>query len=184
MLNLTRDLSVREIEGRTLLGRALTYNRAYTVTDDGVAWYQEGWRPGALSRSIAACRNAFELRDRHRDRRVGLVSFEDGEHELAFRATLDDSDPGQEALELVTAGTYRTVSVGFHPERQEPRASRDMPVWRTRASVRELSVSPVGQYPDAQVLSVRSGPRASDLIEELLARGARLLVECKDVGTP
>ena len=186
MLQLQRDLTVTDIEGRTLLGRALSYNRAYTVSDDGGrTWYQEGWRPGSLARSLNGCRNAFELREGHGHAyRIGLVSFDDSESELRFRAAIDDSEHGNLALERVEAGNLSTVSVGFHPERQELRNLATDPIWRTRASIRELSLARQGQYPDAKVLAVREARNRAAVIEDLLAMGAGLLSKCSDIGAP
>ena len=183
MLYLCRNLDVQDVEGRTLVGQALTYDRSYTVTDDGGrTWYQEGWRPGSLARSIAACRNSFELRAGHLDSRLGLVRFEDSPEALSYRATLDDSEQGEEALAEATRGNLRAVSLGFHPERQELRNTRTDPIWRTRASIRELSLSKAGQYPDARVMAIRSGPDRIAMINELLDKGQAVLLQTMDVG--
>ncbi len=157
MLELRRDLSVDDVEGRTLAGRALTYRRSYSVSDDnGRSFYTEAWAPGALAASIEACRNSFELRALHRDVRVGLVTFEDSHTDLRFRATVDGSDEGDQLLADVEALGMPQVSLGFRPRGE--RRDRSGVLWRLRAMVRELSVTDKAQYPDARVLALRDLP--------------------------
>lgn len=164
MLELVRDLPVDELTGRTLVGRALTYERSYRVSDDGGrTFYPEAWKVGALAQSIAACHNVFELRALHRDVRVGMVTFADGPAELRFHATVDESDDGDALLEDVRRAGLPGVSLGFRPrgERRDPSTGV---LWRLRALVRELSVTDAAQYPDAAVTAHRDYRGAMDAL--------------------
>jgi len=145
-----------------------------------MSYYREGWRPGALTRSITACRNTFELRTVHLDQRVGLVSFHDESGALAFRAPLDESEQGDLALAALEAGELPQVSVGFRP-RTAQRDSQQV-LWRTRADIRELSLTPQGQYADALVGAVRSAPTL-ERVQRTLDRSAALLLRLSDIGT-
>lgn len=167
MLELRRDLSVEDVEGRTLVGRALSYDRPYRVSDDGGQnYYDEGWRAGAVAQSMAAARNVFELRALHRDVRVGLVSFEDSTSDLRFRATIDGSEDGDALLAEVEANGLPGVSLGFRPRSQRPEHGV---LWRLRAVVRELSVTDAAQYPDASVFALRGLHTAASAANELAA---------------
>src|SRR6185369_6346928 len=156
MLELHRSYDLTDVDGRTVFGSALTYDRPYRVTDDGRNYYREGWRAGAVRTSLEACRNTFELRAWHTDTRIGLVHFEDGATGLTFRAPLDESDAGEAALADVLAGSFPAVSLGFRPRQQQRDAKQVL--WRTKADIRELSLAPRGQYADALVTAVRASP--------------------------
>jgi len=154
MLELHRAVEVSEVVGRTLEGAALSYGRTYKVSDDGgKTHYLEGWVVGAFAETIKHCRNVFELRNAHRDDRLGTVSFEDGSGALAFRATLDETDIGEAALDAYKQGRMTSVSLGFRPRRQDRTASGV--IWRNQADIRELSLASQGQYEDARVLAHR-----------------------------
>lgn len=168
-----RALAVADVDGRTLHGVALTFNRAYRVSDDGGQhWYHEGWRPGSLDRSINHCHNTFELRSTHRDVRVGLCSFEASPTQVYFRAPLDESDDGQRVLDQVTAGALRGVSVAFRPRSGQRDA--ELVRWYHRADIRELSMTPRGQYEDARVTHVRSGNGLAEALRALASADAFL----------
>lgn len=179
MIELTRSFTVDDVVGRTLEGTAVTYNRTYRVSDDGGrTFYREGWQPGSFAQSIVASRNTFELRHRHSPDRLGIVSFEDTHDLLAFRATLDDTEEGEQALENYESGMVRGVSLGFRPRKQDRGA--DGVLWRNRADIRELSLTPVGQYEDAKVLAVRD-TSTLQAISKLLLEGERVLAYCQTV---
>lgn len=174
-----------EATGRVIEGVALTYDRAYRVTDNGGrTHYHEGWRAGAFTEGLRATGNIHELRLDHQDVRAGRVAFADSPRALAFAATVDDGPLGDAALEHVDRGQVRTVSLRFVSDRQ---TTRDGVVWRLRAVPRELSlvVDREAQYDDAVVTARRAlevddadlaavSARAA-LAAELLARTRRNL---------
>jgi HK97 family phage prohead protease len=164
MMELRRDLSVEDVDGRTFVGRALSYEQPYRVSDDGHNWYDEGWRVGAVAESLKGARNTFELRALHRDVRVGLVSFQDGSTDLRFRAIVDDSEEGAQLLDDVEQVGLPGVSLGFRPRKQF--TGQGGVVWRMRALIRELSVTDRPQYPDAAVLALRSEPEHDAGVDE------------------
>src|SRR5580765_8470449 len=51
-----RSLPVADVslqgDGRSVVLKLLTYNRDYTVSDDGAHFYTERWRTGAFKRSL------------------------------------------------------------------------------------------------------------------------------------
>jgi len=175
MIELHRAVVVDDVIGRTLEGRAVTYGVTYRVSDDhGATYYREGWSIGAFTANINACRNTYELRRRHADHRLGMVTFDDSESHLAFRATIDETEDGDEALAEVETGDLRSVSLGFRPRRHAPADSNGV-IWRQKADIRELSLTPVGQYEDAKVLAVR------DATGETLAHIRKILVASASV---
>lgn len=174
MIELRRAMVVEDVVGRTLEGVALTYGRTYRVSDDGGrTFYREGWRAGAVTASLAAMRNVFEFRRQHADERLGVVSFDDGETVLTFRATLDESEDGDAALADVESGKMRSVSLAFRPRRHEPPDDNGV-LWRQRCDIRELSLTPIAQYNDAQVLAMRESSTLQE-IQRLRLAGQRLL---------
>jgi len=146
-----------EAVGRVIEGTALSYDRAYRVSDDGGrSFYHEGWRPGAFTEGLAATGNLHELRLGHEDVRAGRVAFADSARALGFAATVDDGPLGDAALEHVDRGDVVAVSLRFESDRQR---TVDGVVWRTRARPRELSLvldGQRGQYDDALITARRS----------------------------
>lgn len=169
---LTRTLNVLDVDGRTFVGRAVTYDKPYRVTDDGGrSFYEEGMRQGALTRTIHRNHNTFEFRDTHRDVRLGIVRFNDDRAEYAaFEATLDDTDAGDMALRAFDSGVSG-VSLGYRPVADH---TADGVVWRTEVAVRELSFADTNsaQYDDARVLARRAVEDDPDYAE-LLAQAGR-----------
>jgi phage head maturation protease len=161
-----------EATGRTIEGVALTYDRAYKVTDDGRRFYHEGWRAGAFTDGLAI-RPRVELRLGHEDVRVGEVGFADGARSLRFVATVEPGPLGDAALVHVDAGDVSAVSLRFESDRQR---TVDGVVWRTRARPRELSLvldGQRGQYDDALITARRALADVDDAdLVELRARAA------------
>jgi hypothetical protein len=99
-----------DVVGRRLEGRALAWDTLYRVTDDGVTFYEEGFRRGAAIESIRARRNWFEARDDHADVRVGYVGFSEADDGLMFAMTLDLTHDADEMLDhLRSASQGRRV---------------------------------------------------------------------------
>lgn len=158
-----------EVVGRTLEGQALAWNVLYEVTDDGRRFYTEGFRRNAFAQSIAQ-RTWCELRPEHHDERIGQVTFHESERGLVFVATIEQSYAGDRELSLVRNGERDGVSIRYTAIANERNAP---PWWRTRASLRELSLTARPQYgEDARVLAMRSRVPAYERppdVDELLA---------------
>jgi HK97 family phage prohead protease len=169
VIDLVRSIVVPDLEvtGRTLEGSALRWDTLYRVTDDGRRYYQEGFRRGAFTETLAA-RPWHELRPEHWDDRIGTVRFQEGGEGLVFTATVEPGDRGDDELELVRAGRRAGVSIRYRPVESQRGAP---PWWRTKVDLRELSLTARPQYgPDAKVLAMRSEPRPRDPeLDELLA---------------
>jgi phage head maturation protease len=164
-----------ETVGRVIEGTALTYDRAYRVSDDGGrTFYHEGWRPGAFVEGLRATGNVHELRLGHDDVRAGRVAFADTARALTFAATVDEGPLGDAALEHVDRGDVTAVSLRFESDRQ---TNLDGVVWRLRARPRELSLvldGQRGQYDDAVISGRRTMVEADDgEVAALAARAAR-----------
>jgi len=167
MLELIRslplDLEDVDIIGRRLEGQVLRWDVPYHVTDDGRNWYDEGFLRGCAALSIRHCFNDFDLRREHRDERVGRVGFTELDDGLMFRATVDGTEEGEAELVAIQTGLRRGVSIRYRPLTNEPLRGRseDGTRWRSKISIRELSLTAVPQFgPDAQVVAVRSHPSA------------------------
>ena len=158
-----------EVSGRTLEGQALAWNVLYEVTDDGRRFYHEGFRSHAFEQSIAQ-RTWCELRPEHHDERIGQVTFHESERGLVFVATIEHGYAGDRELSLVRNGERDGVSIRYTALSNERNAP---PWWRTRASLRELSLTARPQYgADARVLAMRAHAPAWERpadVNELLA---------------
>lgn len=157
-----------EVLGRTIEGLALSWNRAYRVSDDGGAtFYAEGWRPRAFEEGLAATGNIHEVRVDHADLRVGRVAFSEAERGLVFQATADTTPPGDAALEKAKAGRFVGVSLRYTSDRQN--ADPDGVVWRKRGVARELSLieSIRPQYEDAEITAVRGEVELVRALDEI-----------------
>jgi hypothetical protein len=89
VIDLVRSIVVPDLEvtGRTLEGSALRWDTLYRVTDDGRRYYQEGFRRGAFTETLAT-RPWHELRPEHWDDRIGTVRFEEAAEGLVFTVDL------------------------------------------------------------------------------------------------
>lgn len=156
--DLVRALPVDvEVTGRTLEGQALAWDVLYEVTDDGRSFYHEGFRRHAFADSLAQ-RSWCELRPEHADERIGQVTFHESERGLVFVATIERGPAGDTELEHVRTGRRDGVSIRYTALANERKAP---PWWRTRASLRELSLTARPQYgADARVLAMRAHAHA------------------------
>lgn len=167
---------VRAIEdatriGRTVEGVALTWDRAYRVTDDnGRSYYLEGFHQGVFGKGIASRRNVFEFRINHADERAGTVKFVETARGLDFAATIDADEFGDAVLEHVDRGEINRVSLRYSSRHQD--RVRGV-VWRKDVTPRELSVviGQTAQYDDALIEARRAATIADPA--ELKAAAAR-----------
>lgn len=164
MINRSLDITdvtiERRPEGRTLICRALTYGRPYSVTDDGARFYTEVWRAGVFAKSIAqrGPRERIPLMTLHERRRLpigAVLDVQDNAKDFIFRSKVSDTRDGDEALTLIEDGVLTGVSVGAHIL-----ANRAITggVERVEAALHEISLAPasMSQFPDAGVLAVRA----------------------------
>lgn len=147
----------RDGEGRTLIGRALTYNVPYDVSDDGGrSRYHEVWRAGVFAKSIAQRAGRIPLMLLHDHRRLPIgatTGVEPSDEAFIFRAKISRTRDADEALELVRDGALTGISVGARPLNNRRLAGG---VERIEAVLHELSLVPIGQMSDGGVLALRA----------------------------
>ena len=163
-LEIVRSLPIADphIEGRTIEGTALRWDTLYRVSDDGRRFYNEGFRRGAFTETIANRGNWFELRTEHFDCRIGRTEFEEASDGLRFRASFDFGDVADDELDLCRNGKRAGVSIRYTPQHAE-RGGATGVWWRDRVDLRELSLTSRPQYgADARVLVMRNRPSEED----------------------
>jgi hypothetical protein len=152
------DLHIRS-DGRTVVGRAVPYDRAATV-NDGRGPYEESFARGAFARSIAERGGripflAHHLRQAMPLGRVTLLREDDAG--LMMEARVSKTVAGDEALELIRDGALGGLSVSFSALPSGERWSRDhSSVVRTEVRLREISAVSLPAYDDAVIVGVRS----------------------------
>lgn len=170
-----------EVEGRTLLGLAVPYDRPALVSDWGGPRYWEAFAPSVFVRSLEQQpwpRPLYlhhEWRNQPNAEPMGVADFAQSAEGLVFRAHISKTRKGDWAIERHKAGLPSGVSVGAEPLAHEMRSLSPAPtdvLVRTEAKLLELSFSRtgVGQYPEAKVLAMRAAPDGasfSDIEEEV-----------------
>jgi len=148
------------IEGRTLTGMALYWERASRVTDDGRDYYLESFSTRSTDKQLNERTQPFLLNYLHpspADKMppLGPVTFNRTAEGLEFSAKLSKTRAADEMLELVNDGVVTDVSIGFQGFKS---AKRGDTLVRTEIGIRELSLAPVGmgQHEGAGVLAVRA----------------------------
>lgn len=150
------------VEGRTLEGVALYWDRASRVTDNGRDFYLEAFSSRSTDKQLNERKNPFPLGFLHpwstgaADKRpLGSVTFQRSAEGLVFVATLSRTQAADEMLELVKDGAVSDVSVGFQGYKHTAKGDVTL---RTEIGLRELSLAPagMGQHQGAQVLAVRA----------------------------
>lgn len=156
------------LDGRTLEGMALYWNRPSRVTDDGVNYYRESFRAKSVNKTLAekarapiplgtfhpwqpgSAANLLDLTES-----IGDVRFVKSASGLVFRARIHDTPLGADILELVKSGEWTDVSIGFKGYQEERLG--DIRV-RTEIGITELSLAPTGraQHAGTKVLAVRA----------------------------
>ena len=162
----TIDVS-RDDEGRTLIGRALTYNVPYEVSDDlGRTSYREVWRAGVFDKSFAQRAGRIPLMLLHDHRRLPIgatTGVEPSKEAFIFRARISRTRDADEALELVRDGALTGISVGARPLNNRRVIGG---VERIEAALQELSLVPIGQMSDGGVLALRADIRIPEVTTE------------------
>jgi HK97 family phage prohead protease len=151
------------VEGRTLTGMALYWDRASKVTDDGRDYYLEAFSTRSTDKQLnERGSKPFALGFLHpwstgaADKRpLGAVTFNRSAEGLVFEAKLSKTRAADEMLELVNDGVVTDVSIGFQSYKTSKRGEM---ILRTEIGIRELSLAPtgMGQHDGAQVLAVRA----------------------------
>ena len=159
---INRSASIASHEGRTLLGMAYYFERASRVTDDGRNFYLEAFGRQSATKSITD-RARFAVGILHpwspgaktSPIPVGAVTFANGRDGLEFEAVLSRTRDGDEALELVSDGALRDVSISARPIRSSKRGDT---TYRDEVALRELSLAPpgMGLHEGAEILAVRA----------------------------
>jgi HK97 family phage prohead protease len=171
MRDFVRALPVADLDvtGRIIEGQALRWNKPYRVSDDGRRFYSEGWRRGQFAEGLRATGNNHELRVDHRDVRVGMVSFDEGDVGLRFEAVADTTELGELALQEAKAGKFRGVSIRYASAHQ--RRDAQGVIWRQRGRIRELSLvrDIVPQYEDGLIEAMRAGVATQELLDRTAA---------------
>src|SRR4249920_2855601 len=106
-------------DGRSVVLKLLTYNRDYTVSDDGVRAYTERWKQGAFRRSLAhnggtghALTYEHDVPGRPRALPVGGSKrlWEDGDA-LMMEGRISRTSQGDDLVELLRDEVVRGVSI-------------------------------------------------------------------------
>src|SRR5574341_857721 len=153
---LWRATTETHVEGRTLLGVALPWDKPALVRDSPVGTpYLEAFTRSSADESLRrrpeprplfywheyktparrTARNELEA--------IGVVSFVRSEEGLLYRAFLSRTPKADAHLTLVNDGAERDVSLGFNPLKQRTTRTPDGDVLvRTEIALVELSLAP------------------------------------------
>lgn len=152
------------VEGRSLIGMAIPWERASLVSDFGGPKYLEDFARTSADKTLAQnpeprplfYAHGFQLRG---DRPIGIVHYQVEPAGLAFHSYVSRTREGDEALELARDGAARDVSVGYDPINSTRLRTAEGTVHRrTEIRLKELSLAPTGfgQIDGAKVLAIRT----------------------------
>ena len=142
--------------GRTIHGLAMPFDQVADV-DDGYGRYQEVFRRGAFTRTIAERGPKVKLFTQHGTHRLPIgraTLLREDSTGLRAAFAVAATQEGDEALELVRSQTVDGLSVGFVPVRE--RTTVDGVVERLEVALREVSLVWSPAYEGALVAGVRS----------------------------
>jgi phage head maturation protease len=163
MLPLQREVPIQsaQVDGNTVVIRALPLDVPTTVSDDGVKWYSEVWRAGAFDRlqpqKTVLQRNHV---DANGSNIVGVCrSITEGDgHVVTEFELLADAPLAGVARELLRSGTWDGASVSVIMHKSGTHLRGDV-VERTRvAQFRHLALVDAPAYEGARVVAVRHEP--------------------------
>ena len=144
-----RDLRTRDVDGSDELefdGLAVPY--ATEITYGGIS---EQFARGAFDTEAAVGTPLLWAHDRAEP--VGhITSAQDTPVGLMVTGRVLPTNRGRDAITLMRAGSLRGLSVGFEPTGQESTATG---ITYTRATLHELSLTPLPAYSDATVTATR-----------------------------
>lgn len=149
-----------ETNGRVIEGFAYRYNVPSRVSDGGPAYMEAFTAMTAQGVSKAALHymHPFQPGSKSDPTPFGLVEFSDGGEGLAFRATVSNTQKGNDFLTLLNDGVLNTsVSIGFKALKSRNAGGV---TYRDSIEVVELSLLPAhipGAHSGAEILAVREG---------------------------
>lgn len=164
MTTLIRAAVETGVEGRTLLGMALPWERPALVSDYGGTPYLEDFGRACADKTLAQNPHpqpvdVFHQLNLRGALPVGVVSWEKTSGGLMFRAFVSKTRAGDESLELVRDGAMTDVSATFRPiNKALIRTAAGVVTRRTEIALRGLTLAPTGygQIPGAGVLAMRA----------------------------
>lgn len=163
MLPIQREVPIQsaELEGNSVVIRALPLDVPTQVSDDGRRWYSEVWRAGAFDRlqpqKTVLQRNHV---DANGSNIIGVCRSirEDDGYVVTEFDFLNDAPLVGVARELLRAGTWEGASVSAIMHRAGTHVRGDV-VERTRvAQFRHLALVDAPAYEGAGVMAVRDTP--------------------------
>lgn len=153
------DYEIRNTDdGRTLVGIAAPFNSPALIMSRS-GQYEESFRKGAFSRSIAQKANKIKVHYQHdKHRLIGAAQkLEERDQGLYVELRVSKTREGDEVLELVRDGALDSFSVGFIPVKGKDIWTADRSkVERTEVKLLEISVTQFPAYQDAEILAVRN----------------------------
>lgn len=144
------DLEVRQ-KGRMIVGWAVPFDE-----EADVGFYQEVFRHGAFTKTIAERGDKVKVLAGHRADRMPLGKasrLEERSKGLWAELFISNTTQGDEALQLVADGALDALSIGFRPIRHR---TRDGVLERLEVRLDEISLVPLPVYDDAEIVAVRS----------------------------
>jgi phage head maturation protease len=182
VLPIQREVPIQsaEVQGSSVVIRALPLDQPTQVSDDGVKWYSEVWRAGAFDRlqpqKTVLQRNHV---DANGSNIIGVCrSITEGDgHVVTEFELLTDAPLAGVARELLCAGTWDGASVSVIMHKSGVHVRGDV-VERTRvAQFRHLALVDVPAYESAKVLAVRATPPDLSMYLARLHTARTLLVK-------
>ena len=167
------------IDGRTIVGLAVPFNRTATVSDDGRTSYKEQFAPGSFAVTIAQRRDKIRAHAQHKTERLPIgraTHLEETPDGLVSHLRVSDTTDGNDVLALVRDGVMTGLSIGFRGIKANKRG--DVTV-RTEVALSEISVVADPAYADAQIAGIRA-MHDLDLDEYVDARVREALASLQD----
>jgi HK97 family phage prohead protease len=142
------------IDGRTIVGLAVPFNRTAKVSDDGKTQYLEEFAPGSFTATIAQRGDKIRAHTQHQTGwlPIGKAShLEETSAGLESHLRVSDTTNGNDVL--VRDGVMTGLSIGFRPVKHVTRGNVKV---RTEVALSEISVVADPAYVDAQISGIRS----------------------------
>lgn len=151
------------VDGRTLIGVAIPWEKATLVSDYGGPKYLEDFAARSADKTLRQNPEPRPVFFNHGHARgdapIGVVHYSTSPSSLLFRAHVSKTRAGDEALELARDGAASDVSAGFFPvNTTRIRTAAGTVHRRTEINLQEMSLASTGfgQIPGAKVLAIRA----------------------------
>lgn len=144
------------IDGRTIVGLAVPFNRVATVSDDGRTTYKESFERGAFARTIAHRADKIRAHAQHKTERLPIgkaTHLQETDAGLESHLRVSDTSDGNDVLALVRDGVMTGLSIGFRGVQHSMRSGVKV---RTEVALSEISVVADPAYADAQIQGIRA----------------------------